>query len=787
MQQRLLKGFYLQDLLIEPATGRVSGPGFETHLKPKAAEVLLYLAERPFELVERDELLRAVWGENAGSPEALTHVISELRSCCKDHAGSPSVIQTVPRRGYRLLQEPRPIDEPETANETGVFQAPDDGSFIGNLMRRGVVQAGFAYMVFGWALIQVADLVTPILNLPVWLPSVITYAAVGGFPIVLVLAWMLERSEGRWLLDRGRQSGKMLSGLERNYLSIVLAYGIAAVGAAAYQLSVGFQVPGGPEVTVAEEENLLPVLPNSIAVLKFLNIGGNETGEIFSQGLGEDILDRLARVPGLAVSSRGDSWSLPQNASSNLVRRRLRVAYFLEGSVRVIGDELKVVVQLVESATGFHVFSRSFETELTDHLDVQREITELAVANLRVALPEDPHLDVIVDEEKPDLDAYIWFRRGKAMLDTPPSNESIDNAIGFFEEALAIDADYSAAHAGLCRAHIAKYELNKDASGIPLAEAACSSALALSPNLGVVYTSLGALRLRTGEISAASRAYRRALEINPKDVDAMRGLAAVLEIDQQFDEAEHYLQRAIDMQPGNWRNFLALGGLYYYAGRYSQAATAYRQVVFLDPENWVGQGNLGNSLLMTGEFEAAVGPLQTSLDIQQDVYYLSALGSVYYYLGDFEKSANIQRRATELLPQANFAWLNLGDALRFSSDRQQSDVAYRRAVEKSDELLSTNPSSAFDLYVKAWATATIGDDHQARVLIERAIELAPGDPNVHFYDALLKIKSGQRDAAIESLTTAASQGYPVAMLAADPLLGDLHGDTRFEEIIGRDF
>jgi DNA-binding winged helix-turn-helix (wHTH) protein len=77
MQHSLLNGFYLQDLLIEPASGRVSGPGVEAHLKPKAVEVLLYLAQRPFELVERDELLHAVWGENAGSPEALTHAISD--------------------------------------------------------------------------------------------------------------------------------------------------------------------------------------------------------------------------------------------------------------------------------------------------------------------------------------------------------------------------------------------------------------------------------------------------------------------------------------------------------------------------------------------------------------------------------------------------------------------------------------------------------------------------------------------------------------------------------------
>jgi DNA-binding winged helix-turn-helix (wHTH) protein len=87
MRQSLLNGFYLQDLLIEPASGRVSGPDIEAHLKPKAVEVLLYLAERPFDLVERDELLKAVWGDNAGSSDALTHVISDLRSCCQDHRG----------------------------------------------------------------------------------------------------------------------------------------------------------------------------------------------------------------------------------------------------------------------------------------------------------------------------------------------------------------------------------------------------------------------------------------------------------------------------------------------------------------------------------------------------------------------------------------------------------------------------------------------------------------------------------------------------------------------------
>jgi tetratricopeptide (TPR) repeat protein/DNA-binding winged helix-turn-helix (wHTH) protein len=785
MQHSLLKGFYLQDLLIEPASGRVSGPGVETHLKPKAVEVLLYLAERPFELVGREELLQAVWGEDSGSPEALTHAVSELRSCCKDHANSPTVIQTVPRRGYRLLQQPRLVEEPEPTTETSVLQVPDDGSFVGNLMRRGVVQAAAAYLVFSWLLIQVADIFTSTLNLPIWVPTLVTFASIGGFPIVIVLAWMLERSEGRWLIDRGRQSAKMLSGLERNYLSILVAYGIAAVGAYAYQVLVGFEVAESTPGAAAYEESLLPVHPNSIAVLKFLNIGDNETGEIFSQGLGEDILDRLARIPGLAVSSRGDSWSLPQNASSDIVRRRLRVAYFLEGSVRVIGGKLRVVVQLIESTSGFHVFSRSFETELTDHMDVQREITEMAVANLRLALPEEQHSDILAIEEEPELDAYVLYRRGKSILNEPTTVERIHEAIGLFEQSLELDPDYSAAHAGVCRAHLAIYQATRESDSIPLAEQACRSALQSNPNLGVVYTALGRLRLITGgDLAAAAAAYGTALEINPQDVEALQGMAAVRHRQQDIEEAEALLQKAIDLQPGNWNTIDALGVLYFETGQYAAAADAYRQVVFLDPENWLGLGNLGSALMMTGNFDAAVEPLNKSLAIERDAYFLSNLGIIYYYLGEYDKSAAIHREAAEEMPKSVSVWLNLGDALRFSSQPDAAVTAYQRASALAMDEVKISPNDAANLYFLAWATASTGDLDEAAVLIGRSLSLAPQDPYAHYFDGLIKFFSGNTAGAAEAFGRAVENGYPTVMLVSDPLIEELRSERAFARMIG---
>ena len=783
MRQSLLKGFYLQDLLIEPVSGRVSGPGIETHLKPRAVEVLLYLAERPFELVTRDELLQAVWGENTGSSEALTHVVSELRSCCKDHANSPSLIQTLPRRGYRLLQEPRLADSPEVASDSGVFPVTDDGSFIGNLMRRGVVQAAAAYMVFSWLLIQVADIVTPVLNLPAWVPILITFAAIGGFPIVLVLAWLLERSEGRWLLDRGKQSGRLLSGLERNYLSIVLAYGIAGVGALGYQLSVGFDVPGAAEVAVAEETVLPPIEPNSIAILKFLNIGGNEVGEIFSQGLCEDILDRLARIPGLAVSSRSDSWSLPDNASSVLVRKRLRVAYFLEGSVRVIGDELKVVVQLIESATGFHVLSRSFETRLTDHMKIQDEITQLVVANLRVALPGDADHIALMDVSEPDVDAYVLYRRGKAILYQPQTVERIDEALEHFIDALALDPDYAAAHAGICSAEVARFQETREPAAIERAESACAAALRANPNLSFVYASLGNLYLLSGKNGDALSAFSRSLEINPKDIEAMKGTALVMQRRNEFDDSEKILKQAIELQPGNWDSIDELGSLYFLQGRYLDAVREYRKAVNLDPDNWWSLGNLGSSLMMAGDYKAAVDALNRSLAIETDVYFLSNLGTVYYYLGEYDRAAEIHGQAVQEVPRDVTAWLSLGDALRFSSRPGDAESAYRKAAELAASETDIAPNAPEHLYRQAWALAGMGDFEQAETLINRSLDIAPDNVYGLYYNGLIKHARGEEALAIASFRQSVERGYPAAMLADDPLLQDLRGEKAFDSLV----
>ena len=783
MQHSLLKGFYLQDLLIEPTSGRVSGPGVEEHLKPKAVEVLLYLAARPFELVEREELLQAVWGEDAGSSEALTHAVSELRSCCQDHANHPSLIQTVRGRGYRLLQQPRSAEEPDAATETGVFQAPDDGSFMGNLMRRGVVQAGAAYMVFSWLLIQVADAVTPTLNLPAWFPAVITYAAIGGFPIVLVFAWMLERSEGRWLLDRGRQSGKMLSGLERNYLSILLAYGIAAVGAYSYQALIGFELPETDSVVSADEASLMPVRPNSIAVLPFLNVDGSEQTQIFANGLVDDVITSLARVPGLLVSSRGDAFSLDPNTPSARVRERLRVALYLEGSVQIEGDMMRVILQLIDTETGFHVLSRSIDRPTESFLEMRKEVTDLTVANVRVSLPVETQILPAFELGASDLNAYVLYRRGKDLYEQPRTIESLGEVIRYYEEALSLDPDYAAAHAGLCATYVARYEISNAAADIDNAENACALALNSNPRLHMVYSALGDLYKRTARNTGAESAYRKALEINPQDAQATSGLANVYQREQRYDEAEALFLQAIEIQPGSWRAIDSYGKFLFRTGRYDEAATAYRQVTQLDPRNRQAWSNMGSALTMEGDFESGRLAYEESLKIEKSETAHSNLGVIYYYLGEFEKSVGEHREAIALNSGQAVKWLNLADALFFAGERAEASGAFSQASQLAESRLSVDPDDYVTLFLLGWARHMLGDTASAREYIDKGLDIAPNDPYGLYYRALIEVQAGNHEVALRALQSAVDNGYPAKMLAAEPYLEELRQKRKFVRLI----
>lgn len=792
MKTELIQGFYLGDVLVEPLKGLVTDQGEPRHVRPKAVEVLLHLAARPGDVVTHEELLGDIWGDSDASHEPLSHAVSELRQALADHHDNPKFIQTLRGRGYRLAVDPCLTKDYVARSPADHNNHPESLPLFAELSRRGVVQAGLAYLVVGWLLIQIGDATFgKLAMLPWWSAPFLTILVIIGFPIALVLAWFLEFAEGHWYVDPGHETKPPTKSSRTTYVAVVGALAVAAAGLSVYRMNAEDDSLFGvdPAVQIAGEsfrpDIELPVRDNSIAVLPFLNIDDSPETQIFADGLSDDVRDQLARVPGLHVSSRRDSWSLSADASSQDVRERLRVAYYLQGSVRLDGQALRVVVELVDSLDGSIILPRSFEDMLDDIFLIQEQITRLTVASLRVALPPETQTILTINEDKPSLDAYVLYRKGKAASELPITNETTASAVEYFESALAVDLDYAAAHAGLCQAFISGYESLQDTSLIEKAETACAAAIATNANIDLVYDALGKLHRVTGRNKEAEIAYNRALEINAKDVHAMQGLAEVYRRQGRLQKAEEMHHESIGEQPGNWRSINNLGGFLFGTGRYAEAAVQYRQVVFLNRDNWQGHGNLGTSLMMSGDFERAIPALQKALDIEPRRTYYSNLGVIYYYLGRFDESVSTHRLAVTMAPEDSSVWLNLGDALHFSSEPDQAAAAFEKAVELATVHLGVNPNEESVLLDLAWAQAMLGDTETSAELIEQSIRVAPSYPYGYYYLGLLETRRGRTEAALDALATAVEKGYPTVMLATEPYLAPIMGEERFRELLRR--
>jgi tetratricopeptide (TPR) repeat protein len=781
----LLQGFYLRDLLVDPVKGNVTGRDGSVHLPPKAMEALLVLASNHGSLVTREELIDEVWGKDHGSQEALSHAISEIRHALDDHADNPNYIQTLPKRGYRLIirAQPASVHTASVVLGAGNGAGVANSGLFANLNQRGVLETAIAYLLLGWLLIQIADIVFSQLMLPAWTGTFVTVLVIAGFPIAILLSWFLEFRDGRAIPQHDLSPRDSVNRrFSRTYISVISALAIASVFVFIYDKSVG--LPQAPADTSFEvSANLPPIQKNSIAVLRLLALDPSEGTRILANGLADDVITRLSRVPGLLVASRGDSFTLEPNTPSERVRERLRVANYVEGSVQIEGDQLRVVVQLIDSKTGFHVLSRSFNRPLDNYFDMRDEITELTVASLRPALPPATRATSTSAMADPTIDIWLMYRRGIDASRQPDIEGSIDEALEWFDKALAIDPEYAAALAGKCDVHVEGYVWTNDSTHIDAAESACAMALNLNPNLDVVYTSLGDLYTATGRYELAREAYLDALNIHSESAPALIGLGEVYRQLQLPEKAEASIQQAAGLHPGDWAAYNALGTFYFRSGRYAEAAEQYRNVLALDNSNIRGHTNLASALMLAEEFEAAEPVFRRALELEAHALTYSNFGMLLYNLGRFDESVEAHRSAVEMEPMDYLVRSNLADALWAAGNRAKAIEVFSVANDLALDALRVNRNDAFILMDLAWIKMALGEHAKARELIDDALDKVPDDPYVHYIEALIHNRRGDTRSTLEALETAVELGYSTELLARDPNLSNLHQNSSFNSLL----
>ncbi len=415
-------------------------------------------------------------------------------------------------------------------------------TLFAELQRRNVIRMAVAYLVFAWVAMQVLSVVAPVLDLPPWVPRLVLVLLAVGFVGVVVFSWIYELTPEGLKRESQIDRTQSITGQTARKLDIAVIVLLAvAIGLFVFdrfergsergsESLSGATVPAsasGP----APESNSDPLsLSKSIAVLPFVNMSSDPEQTYFSDGIAEELLNALVKLPGLKVAGRTSSFAFRDKANDlRAIGRALSVNHILEGSVRKQGTRVRITAQLVKAEDGFHLWSETYERDVGDIFALQDEITARIVDALQVTLGQAPAPTPTASAE-----AYALYLRARQQL-ALRGVESLGRARTLFQQSIAIDPKYAPAHAGLARAAALHWSYGQGyglASGVQsegVREAvirevheAAQAALALDPGNAEAWSELGHLAMAVeGDWSGAARAHERALALNPNDPEVV--------------------------------------------------------------------------------------------------------------------------------------------------------------------------------------------------------------------------------------------------------------------------
>ncbi len=487
--------------------------------------------------------------------------------------------------------------------------------FVHELKRRRVIRALVGWGIVAFAVLQVVEPILHAYHLPDWtLTSVVTVLGL-GFPVTAILAWAFDLT-ARGITRTTPVAGKEAGGFRLSGARLAaLLVGLGAV-AAAPGLIYFFAWPGvgrsgeGPGASSAGS-----AVP-SIAVLPFTDMSPEKDQEYLADGLAEEILNALAQLEGLNVAGRTSSFSFKgRNEDLRSVGQKLNVAAILEGSVRKSGSKIRITAQIIKAADGFHLWSKTFDRELTDIFAVQDEIAHAVVEALQVRLLPG-RAPSVRERQTSSPEAYEQYLRGVELLSRYGFAET-PRAQAAFEKAIALDSGYGLAWSELSMALALLSDWASDAERPSLerrALAAADKGVELAPDLADSWARRAILRMQIQWDWAAARAdIDRALILNPRDVTANEAQARLLAVRGQLAEAIVAGRRVVELDRLNVAGWLRLHTFYVGNGQAELARGALERAEAIAPASFnvlwarayvdLGEGRPASALAISRRLE----------------------------------------------------------------------------------------------------------------------------------------------------------------------------------------
>jgi len=430
--------------------------------------------------------------------------------------------------------------------------------FFEELKRRNVFRVGVAYLLFSWVIIQVTDTVGPALKLPEWTLALVTWISIIGFPLAIFFAWAFELTpqgiKAEKDVDRS-QSITPDTGRKINYVVIaLLLFAIAILVGKDFASDDGGET-GTVAESVVDDAASIDQGFESIGVLPFVNMSDDPAQEYFSDGISEELLNALAKLRNLQVAARTSSFAFKgQNLDITDIGSQLNVDTVLEGSVRKSGTKIRITAQLIEVDSGYHLWSETYDRELTDIFAVQDEITAAIVEALLLHFDTGESSEA-VKSEATNMSAYDAYLHGRHQINSLEP-DSARAALRSFRDATDADPDFAAAWAARAMVVITLRE-SAFVEGIPREEAvllasnAIERALAIDPDLAEAHVAQGMLYADSYEFESALQSLNKALEINPSLVEALRLSARILSRFGRVKEAQQDILKALRLDPHN--------------------------------------------------------------------------------------------------------------------------------------------------------------------------------------------------------------------------------------------
>ena len=456
--------------------------------------------------------------------------------------------------------------------------------FWSELKRRKVIRVAVAYVIIAWVMVEVSSVMFPGLNLPEWTVTLVIALAIIGFPVALVLAWAVDVTPEGIRADPGSSAA---------------------------------QPEDAPASKAGRDER------SSVAVLPFVNLSNDPDNEYFSDGISEELLNLLCKVPKLTVASRTSSFSFKgKDADLRTIAQCLDVDVVLEGSVRRSGERVRITAQLIDAPTDRHLWSETYDRELSDVFDVQDEIAHSIVDALKISLSPDQRDLIRPMSTTSNMEAYDYYLRGRHFLERAES----DNARIMFEKAITLDESFAAAYAGIAEAYAWKYLWAES-----------------NPRY----------------VESANDYSARALALSPGSAEAHAARCLTLAMSERFDEAVAEANRAIEIDPRLHAAYYYKGRAYFAAGDFPSAAEAFRKAGEIRPDDHAAASLLCTAVNAFGNDEEKHEAARHAVEVcdrylqvnPDDATALARNANSYISLGEFDKGLKMAERAYRINPK----------------------------------------------------------------------------------------------------------------------------------------